>query len=381
MRPPLSTASLVDYDPNDRAANLLAGVESDFALTVLDSSPDCIKLVELDGTLSYMNRNGLCAMEIDDFGAVDQKTWPSLWPKEAGAQLTRALDLAGQGTTTQFEAFCPTAKGSPRWWHVTVAPVRNRHGSIQRVLAVSRDISAMVRHREALEEHAQRLADEVAQKDAALERQKVLLGEIDHRVKNSFASVIGLLRIQARSHKGDPSEAALTDAANRIATLARVHEQLHLDPGSGLISLQDYLSQLANDIGGALGAQVRQADMPQTTIRVRPSDAAAVGQILAELLGNAVKHGRHDGAAPVIDMALVLDGRDEARHDQSGQRLRLRVEDDGPGLPDGFDPDHGAGLGMQICVIYATQLGGGLRFGRSDHGGALFEIELLLNEN
>lgn len=376
VRPPLSTASLVDYDPDDRAADLLAGAEFDFALTVLDSSPDCIKLIELDGRLSYMNRNGLCAMEIDDFSSVDQKPWPSLWPQDAEAQLVGALKQAGEGTGTRFEAYCPTAKGRPRWWHVTVAPVRDRQGVITRALAVSRDISAMVEYRHALEEHAQRLAEEVAQKDAALERQKVLLGEIDHRVKNSFASVIGLLRIQSRSHKGEPAEAALSDAANRISTLARVHEQLHLDPGSGLIGLQDYLSQLAADIGGALGAQVRQAPMPQATIRVRPADAAAVGQILAELLGNAVKHGRRDGAAPVIDMALVLDGQDEG-----GQRLRLLVEDDGPGLPEGFDPDQGAGLGMQICVIYATQMGGGLRFGRSDHGGARFEIALLLNDS
>ncbi|MFN3274614.1 MAG: sensor histidine kinase [Paracoccus sp. (in: a-proteobacteria)] len=373
MKPPLSNAALVDYDPNDRAANLLAGVEFGFALTVLDSSPDCIKLVELDGRLSYMNRNGLCAMEIDDFSSVDQQPWPSLWPQDTEARLAEALQRAGAGETTQFEAFCPTAKGRPRWWHVTVAPVRNRQGGIERVLVVSRDVSAMVENRKALEDQAGRLACEVAKKDAALERQKVLLGEIDHRVKNSFASVIGLLRIQARSHRGEPAETALSDAANRISTLARVHEQLHLDPGSGLIPLQDYLSGLATDICGALGAEVTLTRMPADAIRVHPGDAAAIGQILAEFLGNAVKHARRDGTGPKIDMSLVAEDATEA-----GQRLRLRVEDDGPGLPERFDPEAGTGLGMQICTIYSSQFGGRLNFGSSARGGAMFEVELVL---
>lgn len=367
------TAALPDYDPTDRAARLLAGAESGFAQTVLDSSPDCIKLIELDGRLSYMNRNGLCALEIDDFNSVDQRPWPSLWPADHQAQLAQVVALAGKGQTSRFEAFCPTAKGSPRWWHVTVAPVRNRQGRVERVLAVSRDISAMVETRKALEEQAQRLEAEVAQKDAALARQKVLLGEIDHRVKNSFASVVGLLRIQARSHRGQPAEAALSDAANRISTLARVHEQLHLDPGSRLIPLQDYLSGLATDICGALGAEVRLARMPAEAIRVHPGDAAAVGQILAEFLGNAVKHARSGAACPKIDMSLVSVGMTDA-----GQRLRLRVEDDGPGLPDSFDPEAGTGLGMQICTIYSSQFSGGLRFGNSAQGGAMFEVELVM---
>lgn len=42
----------------------------------------------------------------------------------------------------RFEAFCPTAKGRPRWWDVAVAPIRDPKGQISRVLAVARDITA-----------------------------------------------------------------------------------------------------------------------------------------------------------------------------------------------------------------------------------------------
>ncbi len=47
-----------------------------------------------------------------------------------------------RGGTGQFKAFCPTAKGAPRWWEVVVTAVRADDGRIQNLLAVSRDVTA-----------------------------------------------------------------------------------------------------------------------------------------------------------------------------------------------------------------------------------------------
>lgn len=369
---PADASPVIAPDFDHAARQLLPDIGS--ALAVLDSSPDCIKLIELDGSISYMNFNGLCAMEIADFTAIKGMQWPSLWPEEARERLVGAVRAAARGEVVRFEAFCPTALGSPRWWHVTTAPVRDAQGRVTRILGISRDISELVTQREVLREA-------VALKDAALQRQQVLMGEIDHRVKNSFAAVIGLLRIQSRTYRGTAAEQPLGDAANRISTLARIHDQLHLDPGAEAISLRTYLRDLAHDVAGALGAQVADIALPAEDIPARPSDAAAIGQVLAELIGNAVKHGR--GPASPVRIAVSLAAGPSAAGElgdglsQAGLRLRLTIEDDGPGLPDGFDPDHG-GLGMQICAIYAAQLSGRLDHGPSDLGGARFDITMTL---
>lgn len=354
-------------DPNLHALDLLAGVEMGFALSVLDSSPDCIKLIEIDGRVSFMNSNGMCAMEIADFGAIEDRPWPSLWPAESHRLLDDAMAAAREGRVTTFEAFCPTARGTPRWWHVTVSPVRGPHGQVERLLATSRDITDSVAARQLLEEQARSLAHEVALKDEALARQKVLLGEIDHRVKNSFASVIALLRMQARLHSQGEAGALLGDAASRIATLARVHEQLHMDPGKDELPLLDYVRVLALDLGQALNGRIQLELDAAHPIPVKPAQAAAIGQVLAELIGNAVRHGGVDRQALI---RIRLDCLDD--------RLSLTVEDDGPGLPPAFDPGQGTGLGMQICQVYADQMDGLFQHGRSDLGGALFRVTLRL---
>ena len=348
-------------DPNLHALDLLAGAEAGFALSILDASPDCIKLLDREGRLIFMNGNGLCAMEIDDFAAVDRRPWPALWPAEAEAQLSEAMQAAREGRVSRFEAFCPTAKGTPRWWQVTVSPVADDRGRVLRILASSRDVTEMVEARRQLER-------EVARRDEAIARQTILMGEIDHRVKNSFAAVIGLLRMQARLHAGGPAATQLTDAANRISTLARVHDQLHLDPASGDVALSDYIAALATDLAQALNAPIALDDRLPPGLRVPPAQVAAIGQILAELIGNAVKHA-HPTTRPRLWLGLTqLDGM-----------LSLTLADDGPGLPADFDPERSQGLGMQICRVYAQQMGGGLHHGPAEQGGAEFRVTLQLD--
>ncbi|WP_169308727.1 sensor histidine kinase [Paracoccus gahaiensis] len=359
---------MLSQDPNLPVLDLLDGAEAGFALSILDASPDCIKLLDLEGRLRFMNGNGLCAMEIDDFRVVDRQAWPSLWPSEANERLDAAMAAARRGEVTRFEAFCPTAKGTPRWWHVTVSPVRAGTGEVHRILASSRDITETVEARQRLEDQAERLASEVAQKDDAIARQAVLMGEIDHRVKNSFAAVIALLRMQARVHAGQAAGGLLGDAASRISTLARVHEQLHLDPGRRDVSLSDYLTLLATDLTQALDARLSIGDALPSEVRIPPSQAAAIGQVLAELIGNAVKHAG-GGGQPQLALSLS----------QRGDRLVMTLTDDGPGLPDGFDPQARSGLGMQICLIYAQQMDGHLHHGASETGGAAFTVEMRLD--
>ena len=107
-----------------------------------EQSPDCIKIMGCAGDLMAMNVNGQCAMEIDDFATVRGKIWPQLWPDASQATVRAAIDTALAGDAAHFNAFCPTAKGMPRWWDVVVTPIRDGQGQVRSLLAVSRDVTA-----------------------------------------------------------------------------------------------------------------------------------------------------------------------------------------------------------------------------------------------
>lgn len=113
----------------------------EFNRTVLESSPDCLNVLNQDGRIQYMNVNGLCQMEIDDFGALKNKSWWTLWGSENEELVKSSVDKALKGQTVNFTAFCPTAKGTPKWWDVLVSPVGKAGKSMQQIISVSRDIT------------------------------------------------------------------------------------------------------------------------------------------------------------------------------------------------------------------------------------------------
>ncbi|MBU2292476.1 MAG: response regulator [Alphaproteobacteria bacterium] len=108
---------------------------------VAEASQDVMRILSLDGRVEYMNRFGLELLEISDFEQNRGRPWSDLWPAESRCQLLEALEAARAGRVGRFDAFCPTAKGSPRWWLTVVSPVRDQDGRVVRLLATSRDVT------------------------------------------------------------------------------------------------------------------------------------------------------------------------------------------------------------------------------------------------
>ncbi len=124
---------------------------------LLDQSLDCIKLISLSGTVEYMNRNGLCAMEINDFSTARGKMWADLWPEESRSLIEGSLIQANEGNRVRFDAFCPTAKGTPRWWDVSVSKVSGSDGKALGYVSISRDVTEARAAREAAEASEKRI--------------------------------------------------------------------------------------------------------------------------------------------------------------------------------------------------------------------------------
>jgi PAS domain S-box-containing protein len=119
-----------------------------FNHSVLESNPDCLKVLNNQGIVTYINKNGLHIKEIADIEDVKGKYWWDLWGTTAKATIKAAFEKALQGETTSLQDFCITPKGTPKWWDVSVSPLINMDGAINQVIAVSRDITAAKKSQE-----------------------------------------------------------------------------------------------------------------------------------------------------------------------------------------------------------------------------------------
>ncbi|GGX94705.1 PAS domain-containing hybrid sensor histidine kinase/response regulator [Pseudoduganella dura] len=179
------------------------------ATQLFESSPDCVKLLSSDGRVLSMNVNGQCAMEIDDFAAVAGATWKSFWPLEAQASIDAALAAAIGGGTGHFQAMCPTAKGTPKWWDVLVTVAANPFDGSRNLLVVSRDITASELAARELRAANERLAEVFRQAPAFM---CVLRGP-DHvfdMVNDRYLQLVG-----NRDLVGRPVRAALPEVGGQ----------------------------------------------------------------------------------------------------------------------------------------------------------------------
>jgi two-component sensor histidine kinase len=199
---------------------------------------------------------------------------------------------------------------------------------------------------------------ELRRRDRELVTKDATIREIHHRVKNNLQTVAALLRLQARRIGIPEGRVALEEAVRRVGAIAVVHETLSqaFDETVDFDDVTDRLTRLVTDVGSQ-GAPIRTRRAG--SFGAISSDAATpLAMVFTELIQNAVEHAYDEdhGGVIVIDCARDGDG------------LRLSIEDDGVGLPEGFSLDSAASLGLSIVNTLVGELGGEISLGARTDG-------------
>jgi two-component system, sensor histidine kinase PdtaS len=198
----------------------------------------------------------------------------------------------------------------------------------------------------------------------ALEHQALLTREMSHRVKNSLTSVVGLLRVQARSAQSPDVMNALEDASLRVSTIAEVHDHLWRGSHVGFVELSDFMTELCKKLKG--NAHGHTLHCHADPMLLSADHAIPLGLLINELVTNAIKY-----AYPAGGGEIKVSAREIAGH------LQVQVSDEGIGLPDGFDLDKpSASLGFKVIAGMVRQLLGHLTFSSNAPKGTRFILDL-----
>ena len=162
---PVICTALSDITERLRAEEALRE-SGEFTRRVIESSKDCIKVLDLEGHLLSMSEGGRKLLEIDDLAPYLNTSWIEFWKGHDREAALEAIARARKGDAGSFCGFCETAKGAPKWWEVIVSPIKDAAGNINRLLGVSRDITERRQATEALylalQESKQRQAEVAA---------------------------------------------------------------------------------------------------------------------------------------------------------------------------------------------------------------------------
>ena len=200
----------------------------------------------------------------------------------------------------------------------------------------------------------------------SLDEKETLLKEVHHRVKNNLQIVSSLLRMQARRFEHERDRQRVLESENRIRSMALVHEMLYASSGLSEIDFADYVSRLAHRLRTAFGEHATGVDLViDASDSVLDLDTAVhLGLILNELISNALKHAFPSGRSGSITVRL-----DEDEHG-----LHVTVQDDGVGLPEGFELENIQTLGVQLVRAVSTQIGADMEF--RTNGGTFVRISV-----
>ena len=209
---------------------------------------------------------------------------------------------------------------------------------------------------------------DISERKQAEANQKVLLDELNHRVKNNMQMLHSLLRAAQRQARSDEARAVLADASQRVGTMAAAQQVLYEAGNTVNYNAKDFLEGVCASARQAFNPKIGIAISQCMAEKLSNDTAMPLALILNELLTNAAKHGMNGKGEASIQVRLT-----KARNSDGQDSFELCVEDEGPGFDLAEAPNRSSGLGLVSGL--ARQLGGRLKVERAQ--GARCSVEFL----
>ncbi len=333
-------------DERKEIKNALSRSE-EFNRSIIESSSDCIKVLDIEGRLQFMSRGGQELLKIKDINQYLNMSYENFW-KGSDYQAARgAIAEAQQGRVGRFSGYCPTADGTPTWWDVVISPINGPDGDVDRLLAVSRDIT----ERKKAEDELRKLAAELERSNSDLQEFAYVAS---HDLQEPLRGIASFTALLEKRYKGKLDEKAdefidyIIDDVKRMQMLIKDLLQYSSASTKGIVFrpvncsvvLEQALFNLRLAIEESL-AEVTYVLLPHVM-----GDESQLSRLFQNLIGNAIKfrgeepikihisaHRKEDEwVFSIRDTGIGIDPKQSDRIFAIFQRLHNRAEYTGTGI-------------------------------------------------
>ncbi len=371
----------------------------EFNRRILESSSDCVKVLDLDFRIKYMSPVAMELMEVDNFSQCDNANWVEFWQSADRAAVLKALDTAIAGGTGGFHAPCPTLKGTRKWWDVTITPIRDSEGRVVKLLSSSRDVTERKHSEEALKKAHENLEQQVRDRTAELEEEiaernraesnlRELTGRLlrlrddeQRRLARELHDSVGqMLAAISMNSAVVAAEAGLSPLARKAVTqnneligqisseIRTISHLLHpplLDEVGLASGVRWYLEQFAERSNMKV-----DLELAEDFGRLPSELETALFRVVQEALTNVHRHSE----SPTARVRVI----------RSGDEIMLEISDEGKGIPKEkiweIEMGGASGVGLSGMRERVRQLGG--KFGVQSAGkGTVISARLPVTRN
>jgi two-component sensor histidine kinase len=203
----------------------------------------------------------------------------------------------------------------------------------------------------------------------ALAEKNLLIAELHHRVKNNLAIISGLFSLKMNDDLHEDAKNVLLESRNRVRSMALIHNRLYKSDSLTDVNFNEYIQELISEIVSSYPtiSNTIKVKTDITSVSLNVNAAIPCGLILNELLTNCYKHAFKE----------KLDGEIFVSFSSENNYYKMRVKDNGSGLPADYNKKQS--LGVTVIEALTEQLDGKSKF--VDDHGTHFELSFKISNN
>ncbi|QTN38520.1 sensor histidine kinase [Cryomorphaceae bacterium] len=192
--------------------------------------------------------------------------------------------------------------------------------------------------------------------EMTLEQKNHLYRELHHRVKNNLTTLSGLLYLQSRNLESDEAKKALGEARGRIQSMSLIHQGLYERDEEVQVKLSGYLEELLPNLLSSFAQKAEGVSwsIDCAEIELDIEKAMSLAMVVNELVTNSFKYAFNDTDTGELRIIGKLIGKDG---------WILSVQDNGPGMPEGYDWKNSRSLGLRLVNILVEEMGASFSYG------------------
>ncbi len=185
----------------------------------------------------------------------------------------------------------------------------------------------------------------------SVKEKEILLKEVHHRVKNNLQVISSILNLQSSYVDDEKTLEIINESQNRIRSMSYIHESLYQTKDFSSIDFHDYITNLVQNLVHSyqIFSGKTKLNLDIARVQLGLDQAIPCGLILNELVSNSLKHAYSEAGGEI-----------QIEIKEENNKVIIRVEDFGSGLPKGFKIEESETLGLGLVDTLIDQIDGEL---------------------